>query len=322
MLAVSALALLSPTSSFLPLAEMLNEHRPYLPMGVLALTWLLPLGWVLTAPFARGTVTPRRVAAGAVPRTVALARFAGLLLFVTAIAGFAATTWTRNRTFSTNRAYLEDVVRKAPSARALTNLGLTYMEDNDARTALMYYTRAEALAPAWYIVHINLALAHRALGNTAQGWSHIDRAVTVDQFSGTARTWRATFLLQDARYAEAAQDLLAARPRSTDVYALCRGLVEAYAGLRDAARAIAEARLCIATDRPRFSADVVPMVSPFFLDAARARAGVQFFEALEAEFPEAWWIHANIATLARTAGDMVRADRAEQRSAELKARGS
>ena len=36
-LVLAALALLSPTSSVAPLAEMVNEHRPYLPIGILSL---------------------------------------------------------------------------------------------------------------------------------------------------------------------------------------------------------------------------------------------------------------------------------------------
>jgi len=43
-LAVAALALLSPTSSIAPLAEMVNEHRPYLPIGILSLALVIPLG--------------------------------------------------------------------------------------------------------------------------------------------------------------------------------------------------------------------------------------------------------------------------------------
>ena len=42
--AISALALLSPTSSVLPLAEMVNEHRPYMPLALLSIASTLGLG--------------------------------------------------------------------------------------------------------------------------------------------------------------------------------------------------------------------------------------------------------------------------------------
>lgn len=314
-LAVSALALLSPTSSFLPLAEMRNEHRPYLPMGLLAMTWLLPLGAALTAPMRRSGAFAEAVP---LPVRMRAAQRMSMVLGTIAIGVLGTMTWQRNHAFSTNRAYLEDVVAKAPSGRALTNLGLSYMSSGDVRTALMYYTRALALAPNWYIVHINTAIAQRALGNTDRARWHINRAVEVDQYSGTALTWRADFALRDGRYEDAVRDLLAARPRSTDAYAICRGLAKGYAGVGDAARALNEARACARVDGSRFAGDIVDVAGPFFSAASRAAAGIQFFEGLEALYPDAWWVHANIATLARTVGDGARTARAEARARALR----
>ena len=48
-LVFSAYALISPTSSIVPLSEMVNEHRPYLLVALLSLSWLLPLGRFLSA---------------------------------------------------------------------------------------------------------------------------------------------------------------------------------------------------------------------------------------------------------------------------------
>ena len=57
-LVLCALALISPTSSFLPLAEMVNEHRPYMALSLISLVWLVPFLLVLFR-VARSTITEK-----------------------------------------------------------------------------------------------------------------------------------------------------------------------------------------------------------------------------------------------------------------------
>ncbi len=50
-------------------------------------------------------------------------------------------------------------------------------------------------------------------------------------------------------------------------------------------------------------------------------AGLEYFEALDSGmFPDRWWIHDNIANLARRLGRPDRADAAAARAAELQLR--
>ncbi len=302
MVAVAALALLSPTSSISPLAEMLNEHRPYLPVGILSMVWLIPAGTVL----ARAT---RR------PPAVALSGVAALGLV---LATFSVLTWQRNRAFSTDRAYLEDIVAKAPSGRALNNLGLVHMRQGDMRTAQGYFDRALEVAPDFYVIHINLAIVHRTLGDTARARWHLDRGVEFDRFSGSALTWRADFHLSQRDFVAARADLDAARPRSTDHYAICKGMATAFAGLGDVDQALREFRDCLRLDAPRAAADIVKIAKPFFDDPALTDAGLRFFEQLGTELPDTWWVHANIATLAAQRGDSVRSAAASALAARLR----
>jgi len=301
-LAISALALLSPTSSIAPLSEMLNEHRPYLPLAVLSLAWTIPLG-ILLARAAR-----TRPAVGAVAVTATLL----------ATTTLGAMTLERNHAFSTNRAYLEDVVSKAPSGRALTNYGLIFMREGNYATAESLFVRAAEYSPNWHIVHINLGIVNRQKGNLAAAQEHFTRAVETDRFSGTALTWRGEHHLAIGDYAAAARDFEAARPKSLDHYALCKGLATANAGLGNVEPALAHTRECLHLNARQTGIDIVGIAKPFFDLPERTEAGLAYFTQLAETIPETWWVHANLATLARRLGDTARADSAQARADALK----
>jgi len=304
-IAVSALALLSPTSSIAPLSEMLNEHRPYLPLAVLSLAWMIPLGASLV-----------RWAAGRRPQAV-------LVIAATTLACgvLGAATLERNHAFSTNRAYLEDVVSKAPSGRALTNYGLIFMREGNYATAESLFVRAAEYSPNWHIVHVNLGIVNRQKGNLAAAQEHFTRAVETDRFSGTALTWRGEHHLAIGDYAAAARDFQAARPRSLEHYALCKGLATAHAGLGHVEESLAQTRECLRLDAQRTGVDIVAIARPFFEVPGLAAAGLSYFSQLAETIPETWWVHANIGILARRIGDTARAGAAEARAEALRPRG-
>ena len=137
-LAASALALLSPTSSFVPLAEMVNEHRPYMPLAVLSLSVMIPLGLAARRYYAPGRRANVFLCLSVVGICLAMGR----------------ATYQRNRDFSTLVSYWEDVVDKAPSGRAYCNYGRTFMDDADYQSALVYMLRSVELSPPWKFFNI------------------------------------------------------------------------------------------------------------------------------------------------------------------------
>ncbi len=296
----SAFALLSPTSSIAPLAEMLNEHRPYLPLAILSLAWILPAGaWVMRQ---------RRPGIGAAATaTVAL----------TAVF-FSLTSHRNVDAFSTDRAYLEDINRKAPSHRSLMNYGLILMREGRSAEARDLFEQALAYAPAWHFLHVNLAIVHRTMGNATAAQEHFDLAVRYDGYSGVALRWRGDHHRRQGNYPAALADFLAARQVSLEHYELCKGLAASHAGLGRVDDALRETQECLRLDPARTAVDIVTIAKPFFDQPALTAAGVTYFEQLEALAPQAWWAPANLATLARRLGDTARADAAEQRAARLR----
>ncbi len=296
---VSAFALLSPTSSIAPLAEMLNEHRPYLPLAVLSLAWILPAGvWLMR----------QRVPA-----------VGGALTAVVAAVFVSLTSHRNVDAFSTDRAYLEDINRKAPSHRSLMNYGLILMGEGKNAEAKALFEQALTYAPAWHFLHVNLGIVHRAMGDLAKAQEHFDLAVQYDGFSGVALRWRGDHYRQQGNYPAALADFLAAREISLEHYELCKGLAASYAGLGRVADAVRETQECLRLDASRTGVEIVTIAKGFFDDPALTAAGVAYFEQVEVLAPNAWWAPANLATLARRLGDTAKADAAEQRAARLRA---
>ncbi len=302
-LGVSALALVSPTSSFLPLAEMVNEHRPYLPMALLSLVWTIPLGL-----FALRALRAPAVRLGAV---------LGLGVLV---AGLGAGTLERNRAFLTRAAYWEDVLTKAPHHRAHVNYGLTFLEDGDHERAREHFLAALETAPYWHITHTNLGIVFDQLGDVVKAREHHDRAVDHDTFTGTALTHRGYFLLRRGEYAAAAADFRASMPRSLEHYQNWKGLAVAQAGLGDAQGCFEAIEECLAVEPERTKLDIVSVLQPYFADATRYEAGIEFLQRLDQRLPDEWWVHENIGTLATRLGRSELAAEARARAARLKGR--
>lgn len=301
-LAVSALALLSPTSSIVPLSQLANEHRPYLPLAVLSLCWMIPLGSLVGA------------SAAAKP-SVKLAYFAGALIV---IGSFSVLTYQRNLVFKTPRSFWEDVVEKAPSSRAYSNYGLVLMKEGDFDSALRYFELSIERAPYWHISHINLAIIQDRLGRDDLAAAHYDKAVRYDPHSGTALTWRGEYHLAKGRYADAARDFEQSLANSLVAYRSHKGMASAYAGLGDAQKSYVHTLKCIEIDRDQTARDIVSIVSPFFDDQTLSQQGLDYFEKLEPHYPDAWWVYANIATLATRLGKPELAEQSRARELELK----
>ena len=214
-IAIAAFALLSPTSSIAPLAEMVNEHRPYLPLGILSLAGIIPVGIALRSwPMGRA----RQALFGA-----------GALVLV----ALGAMTYQRGKAFATGKSYWADVLAKASSPRAYLNYGLALMREGDTRGALREYRRSLDLAPTWYFTHINLGVANQQLGQLDSARAAFDRAVEYDRFSGLALTWRGEFRLAQRDFAGARADFQQSEPVALHRYRNARGLAAAAAGLGD-----------------------------------------------------------------------------------------
>lgn len=283
LLAFSALALISPTSSVVPLSEMMNEHRPYLPLALVALIAV------------SGLVRLAR----ALPAKGGAALSALLLLWLVCLMQM---TVARNRVFLTPETYWSDVVAKAPSGRAHNNYGLALMGRGDMANARVQFEQSLKMAPYYSTGHINLAIVYVNEKRFEDARRHYDLAVEYDRGAGEAQLWRASFLMDRGEYEAALSDLQAASKISNDRYRVLAGMARAYAGLSQPDQAAASTLEAGALDEMKISSDIIAISTPFFSSPERREKGLLFFAQLEKRWPEAWWIPANQATLLQQLG--------------------
>jgi tetratricopeptide (TPR) repeat protein len=210
-------------TSWIPLAEVENDHRMYFPFVGLAFA-VCQAGALL---WSRHPVDARIV----VP-------VCGLLL-----AALAWGTRERNEVWHTDESLWRDVTEKSPrNGRGLMNYGLTQMAKGNFTAALDLYHRAEALTPNYYILEINLGIVYGSLNDAPQAEAHFIKAVALAPEQAAPRYYYARWLSGMGRGAQAAE-LLRQAIRLNPDYLDARYLLmqlDANAGdadgLRDAAR--------------------------------------------------------------------------------------
>jgi tetratricopeptide (TPR) repeat protein len=181
---------LIPTSSIVPLAEVLNDHRLYFPfVGLtLAVTW--SLGLALAA----------RQSAIKAPRPQPLV----IVAAITVLLAHAAGTWQRNIVWRTEESLWLDVVQKSPkNGRGLMTYGVIKMGQGQLQIARQYFDRALELTPQYAYLHVNMGVLNGALGNGAEAERHFRLAQQYDPANPVAYVFYARWLKSSGRAAEA-----------------------------------------------------------------------------------------------------------------------
>jgi Flp pilus assembly protein TadD len=178
---------LVPTSSIYPLAEVVNEHRVFLPYMGLALAVVFCLDSILARH--------RRVFA---------------FIAVAAIIALGAGTWVRNEAWATEESLWKDTVQKSPeNARALFTYGRTQMAKGNYAVARSYYERAARTAPSYAPLEINRGIVEGALSNEALAEKHFRYALQLlDDVDG--HYYYGRWLISAGRAPEAIAQLTAA----------------------------------------------------------------------------------------------------------------
>jgi protein O-mannosyl-transferase len=153
---------LAPESSFAPLAEVINDHRPYI-ASALGLSVLL--AWTIDRAAAFIMGQKQRL-----PAFIA----ASLILCATALPLNRYRTWQ----WQDSLRIWEDTTRKSPNnGRAWMNTGLAYMGRGDLISARRYFERARDLHPGYAFVHMNLSVLEANEGHAEKALSEAEQAV-------------------------------------------------------------------------------------------------------------------------------------------------
>jgi len=206
---------LAPTSSVIPLADPMFEHRVYLAsLGIFAAA-IAAADLVLS--LFRETLR----------RSVAIVAVTAVWLALGALTWARANVWSRQETLWT-----EAVMRAPASARAYWNLGHALNGRGDLEGALEAFRRSERLQPSapWRsLLQENIGNVLRRLGRPVEARQAIDRALERDPSNGSLHDDLAILLLE-------AGDLEAAEVHARKAVQLAPGHAPYWETLGDVSR--------------------------------------------------------------------------------------
>jgi protein O-mannosyl-transferase len=206
-------------SALMPLAEVENDHRMFLPfIGLsLAVTSAAALGceWLLSQSAFAFSLKPAAAA-----------------ICLAILGAYGAGAHVRNRVWSTDETLWYDVTQKSPrNGRGLMNYGLTQMEKGRYPRALEYFERALQYTPNYSYLHINLGIARGVLNEHALAEAHFQRAIALAEADAVPRFYYGRYLKARGRTGESIEQLRTAierNPLQTDARSL---LMQTYADI-------------------------------------------------------------------------------------------
>jgi hypothetical protein len=176
---------LLPTSSLVPLAEPMNDHRMFFPFVglILAVVWAAGLAVARWTPNARMSVA-------AAATLVILAMAYG--------------TWQRNIVWRTEDSLWLDAATKSPdNGRALMNYGVIQMDKGNLAVAADYFARARRFTPDYAYLHVNIAILQALLGHPTEADREFREALRDDPDNPISYTFYVRWLKSVGRTEEA-----------------------------------------------------------------------------------------------------------------------
>jgi tetratricopeptide (TPR) repeat protein len=186
---------LLPTSSLIPFAEVINDHRTFFPyIGlVIALVW--GIAFYLYREDARQPLQP-------------IARRLILVMCAMVIGLHAAGAHARNEVWRDGESLWKDAVAKSrQSGRVWMNYGLALMARNDLSGAEQAYTKALELAPQYSYAHINMGILRAKQGKIRDADRYFQDALRLKPNHAEGYYFYARFLSENGRTEDAIANL-------------------------------------------------------------------------------------------------------------------
>lgn len=185
------LALL-PSSSIVPFAEVLNDHRIFFPYVGLVISVCWCTGLLLMKYRELFTRKIKAYRAAVITATLLL------------LCGYAYGVHERNKVWRSEETLWKDVTEKSPkNARGLMNYGLALMSRGDYPGAEKYFTQALAMWPSYSFLHINMGVLKAATGDPAAAETYFKNGITYGGQYPDAWYFYGKFLCDQSRYSEA-----------------------------------------------------------------------------------------------------------------------
>jgi len=179
---------LIPTSSVVPLAEVMNDHRMFFPfVGLtLAVSWAIALAISSRQPSPAGRIVLTALA-------------------VVLVSAHAYGARERNKVWHTEESLWLDVTKKSPdNGRGLMSYGVVQMGKGNFPVAEEYFNRALQRTPRYAYLHVNIGVLKGALAQPAEAERHFLEAQQDDPGNPVSYLYYARWLNSVGRTDEAA----------------------------------------------------------------------------------------------------------------------
>ncbi len=221
--------ILLPTSSFIPIQDVIFEHRMYLSLAAVLTLIVLALDWLL-----QKAAAPATAQAGVI-------RIVATVLLAAAAFGLGIRTHLRNRDYHSTEAMWSSVLAIYPnSPRATSNLGGAMMKAGRIADAEALYRRAIVLQPLLSEAQYNLGHLLMLTGRNEEAVIHLNLVPAIAMEYADAQLDLGVIAAVASRHEEAMnhfREAIRARPRFADAhFNLACALAESgdHQGARDA----------------------------------------------------------------------------------------
>ena len=207
---------LAPTSSIIPLAEVMNDHRMMFPFVglVISLIGLVQFLFHKYEQLLRSTPMLQNVLVS-VATLIVIGHVWGIL--------------ERVEVWNDEKSLWKDVTLKSPkNGRGLMNYGLQLASEGKYHEALEYYQRALKYAPNYSYLQTNMAISYNALDSVEKAEQHFKRSIQLSPGSHKGYYYYGRFLKDNARYDEAQENFEKSLQISPDYIYSAYGLMEVY----------------------------------------------------------------------------------------------
>lgn len=185
---------LLPTS-LIPLSEVMNDHRIFLPyVGLtMSVSWSIIL--MLSA-------IKKSLPSGQYFTRITVSILAALMM------AYAFGTYQRNKVWKTEETLWRDVTQKSPkNARGLMNFGIALMARNDYAGAERNFTEALQMTPDFPYLLINMGVLKMSTGRQGEAEQHFRKAIAHGPGDPYCYFYYACFLAEYKRTNEAIRNL-------------------------------------------------------------------------------------------------------------------
>jgi len=220
---------LSVESSVVPIADVIFEHRLYLPSVGFFIALITSIFW------ARNTIRTTMSVAGKAVVPI----LTGIVFIL------SGSTYIRNGVWTDRIGFWEDVVRKSPEkARPHTVLAIAYSEKGRFSEAIREDQTAIRLDPDYAYAHINLGAIYGSLGRFEEAIGEFQAALKLNPDHVEARNNLGVAYYRQGRFNEAEGELLAAiklSPKRADTHMNLGALYAAQGRFEEAIKETATA---------------------------------------------------------------------------------